>query len=260
VIAPFTIFGLQYALKPAKRFLFGFITLILLIGALTTNTRGTFITLIIIIFLMFIRSRRSLIFTVLIVAGSIVFFSQFGFMNALWIRLSPQYLSADPSLWHRILMFWTCTNIFLDYPIFGAGLNSIWELYPLYKHPLDVLNYGVVDNIFLSFLYGTGVVGITIMIGLLSKILTHLLRFNWQMQSPIVKAFRITGCIGILGGLINSLTVDAFDWIYFNLTFWTIIALMIRFTTIPHPEIAKFFRIYGYKETAPELQPVKKPS
>jgi O-antigen ligase len=230
-----------------------------LIGALTTNTRGTFITLIIIIFLMFIRSRKSLLFTVLIISASIVFFTQFGFMNALWTRLNPQYLSADPSLWHRILMFWTCTNIFLDYPIFGAGLNSIWELYPLYRHPLDILNHGVVDNIFLSFLYGTGVVGIILMMGLLSKIVIHLLRYRWSIQPLIVKRFRVTGCIGILGGIINSLTVDAFDWIYFNFTFWTIIALMIRLSAQSHFEITKFFRIYGYDENSPELQPITKP-
>ncbi len=259
IVLPFFILGLQQAATSTKRFLWGIASLVLAFGAVSTYSRGTLVALFIAIIFMSVRSWRSfyLSLLVLIIVFAIVF--NVGLFNQILFRLDPRFLMNDPSLWHRILMHYTCTNIFLDHPIIGAGLSSAFKLYVQYKHPLDTLGYGVVDNQFLTILYGTGIVGTIIILGLLIKIPVYIYRHNRKNQPLLMKWFRRTACISILAFFINSLTVDTFDWVYTNLPFWFIVALLMRLVTLPNTEIAKFFRIYGYSETAPELQPVKKP-
>ncbi len=259
IVLPFFIFGLQQASNTTKRLLWGLASLLLIFGALSTYSRGTIIALFFIILLTAIRSWRSFILSIIALSILIAVVFNIGWFDAILFRLNPRFLMNDPSLWHRILMHWTCWHIFLDHPIWGAGLSSAYKLYVQYKHPLDRLGYGVVDNQFLTFLYGTGIVGMTIIYGMLIKIPLYIYKHNRKNQPQMLKWFRRTACISILAFFINSLTVDTFDWVYTNLPFWFIVALLMRLISLPNYEIAKFFRIYGYSETAPELQPIENP-
>ena len=259
LVFPFAIFGLQHAANASRRFLWSLISLILILGAIATFSRGTLLTMFITLLFMLFRKKR------LILIGSagltlLVFvISQTPIFELLLIRLDPRYLMNDPSLWHRLLMYWSSWKIFLEEPIIGAGLGSIKAIYNEYRHPLDILRVTVVDNQFLSLLYGTGIIGFGIMTTIFVKIFRHLLGYRWRTQIPIVKAFRWAASISVLAFCINSFTCDSFMWAYSNVFFWFTTALLIRFASLPQDQIAAFFRLYGYKEDSPELAINKNP-
>ncbi|KPL06343.1 hypothetical protein AMJ86_08770 [bacterium SM23_57] len=259
IVFPFAIFGLQHAANKTNRLIWSLISLILILGALATFSRGTLLAMLVsLLFLLFRKKRLILIGGIGLILLAVVI-SQTTVFELLLIRLDPRYLMNDPSLWHRLLMFWSCWRIFLEEPLIGAGLESIKAIYNDYRHPLDILRVTVVDNQFLSLVYGTGIVGLIIVFGLFVKIFKHLLRYRWHKQIPIAKSFRWAGTISVLAFCINSLTFDSFMWAYSNVFFWFTTALLIKFTSLPHDQITAFFRLYGYKEDSPELALNKNP-
>jgi O-antigen ligase len=259
VIVPLAIFGFQHAATGGKRLSWGIISLILILGALASFSRATTLALFFAIVLMMIRSWKWLIIGLLVLIALIAVMFQAGLFETLLIRLDPRFFLHDNSIWHRILMFGTTWNIFLDHPIVGAGLSSVFKLYPYYKHPLDFLDYGVVDNQFLTFLYGTGIIGVIIFGGLLIKIPYQLRKFRWRQQFPLTKHFRRAAIVSIIVFYINCLNSEAFDWVVANLTFWLIVAILMRLTTLPNDQIKRFFRIYGYQEDSSAFSINNKP-
>lgn len=133
------------------------------------------------------------------------------------------------------------------------------KLYPLYRHPLDILNFIVVDNQFLSFLYGTGIIGMIIVMGIFAKIPLQILRHRWHEQLPIVRTFRWIGFVSILAFYLNSFNFDSMTWSYSQLLFWTISALLVRLSTLPNRELVIFLKLFGFDENSPEFMPTKNP-
>lgn len=158
-------------------------------------------------------------------------------------------------------MHWTAWRIFLDYPILGAGLSSVFKLYQQYRHPLDFIGSGVVDNEYLTILYGTGIAGVIVIGGLLIKIPYQLLKHAWKEQTPLMRAFRKAACVGVLAFYVNFFNSDPLDWEYVNLPFWFLVALWMRLTTLSNEELGTFFKLYGYDKDSPALSTAtKKPS
>jgi O-antigen ligase len=258
-IIPFFIFGIQKASGLKRRLFWILATLIMILGLATTYSRTSILVLIIALILFSVRSWKIFLVTAGVLVMTMIVIVKANLFSFMQFRLNPRFLVNDPSLWHRLLMFDTCWRIFKDYPIFGAGLSSNFELYFQYKHPMDNLNYGVVDDQFLTFLCGTGTVGMIILLGLFARILAFIRRHNHKGQSVLIKYFRNVAIIGIIAFLLNSLNSDPLDWVYTNLLFWFVIALVIRLLQLPNSEMPKFFRLYGYEENSPQLQPIENP-
>jgi len=253
IVIPLALFGLLYASNWKYKMWWGLAALPIVLGTFTTYSRGSIIALIFAIVLMGVRSFKTLIISLLILMAVIFVITHTTFVKMITVRMDPRYLISDPSLWHRLLMHWTAWRIFVDNPIIGAGLSSVFKLYQQYRHPMDFLGYGVVDNQYLTILYGTGMLGVIIIGGLLLRIPIQLLRNAWREQPRLVKAFRRAACISVIAFYINFFNSDPLDWEYINLTFWFLVALYMRLSTLPHEEIRQFFGLYGYKEDSPAL-------
>jgi O-antigen ligase len=251
---PFFLFKVLYSSNTTKRLLWGAITLTLIMVAISTYSRGTIIAIIMIIVLIAVRSVKTLVIFIVTLTGLISILYVTNGLDFIMFRFSPKFLLSDFSMWHRLLMYWTCWHIFSDYPILGAGLNSMWKLYPLYRHPLDFLNIAVVDNQFLTFLYGTGIIGAIIIFGMLVKIPYFILKKVKVNQLPKIKNFLKFAAIAFIGGYVNSLTCDIMDWIYFNLLFWFLTALLFKLASFSEAQIKTFFEPNNMKNSPTPTQ------
>jgi len=250
LVVPFAVFGALYAASLPRRILWGFASMFLILGAIAASARGTILTILFALILMLFRSWKTLIYALTTLTLIAIVAWNTGLLNFVFVRLDPRYLAQDVSLWHRILMHWSAWNIFKDYPIFGAGLISMIKLYPQYKHPLDILNFVVVDNQFLTFLYGTGTVGMIILLGLFSKIPIWILRRPDEERLPIMRKFQWTGFVSILAFYLNSLNFDSMCWSYSQILFWFVSALLMRLSALPNNELICFLKLYGYDENS----------
>jgi O-antigen ligase len=197
----------QLSSLDGKTLLIGFSVIIMILGLLFSASRMGILSLLIsfsLISLLFRGSQREQRFS----RPSILILG-LAFLWAAWIGLDAvisRFFDVSESLKDRWMIWLNTFQIFKDFPIFGSGLGTFIELFPMYRsfHIRGLVTHA--ENDFLQLASEVGLIGIVLLVILFFFFLIKgVSGIRSMSHRDSGRYIRIGGLVGILALMFHSL-------------------------------------------------------
>jgi len=158
------------------------------------------------------------------------------------IIIMSLYIGIDSTLqrfsWDHLLResrpdIWEHTwDIIADFPLFGSGLGTFAELYPVMEADGELVKTSHAHNDYLEFLSELGVIGMSLLMGGVIFILVSCF-LKWRdKENPLVKGLGFGGFVSVLLLLLHGLT-DFNLQIPSNILLFSVV-LSLTYVTVTH--------------------------
>ncbi len=196
---------------------------------LLTYSRGIWVSFACMVLFLGVVVERRLLFSLLAIPG-VLFFYQGEIAHRLWSLFSTD----DTSVSLRYALWDSTSYMIRDYPIFGIGWGSFWQMYPWYNYfiqdPKVIIFHA--HNMYLHLAAEIGVVGLCFFLAIV--IIHGKQAFGErknELEPPAWKCYGVP-CV-IVGVLVSSLFDHNLFSFQVSAVFWEIMALSVLPTILP---------------------------
>ena len=219
------LFGLTlYYLKGAKKAIFIFLSLAVIIATVLTYSRPTLLAIYVILFFLGILKKDKCLIAALIILTLV---SPFLIPQSIknWGRemnYNPLRLMCNDD---RIAIYRNSLNMIKDHPIIGVGANVFMKNYKRYKESPEYNNVGTPDyiyahNNFLHIAGELGLLGLGIFIWLLLNLFKECVNIYRRLEDKFLKVTSLSLAACLIAFLINGLTESSLYYSRLALIFW----------------------------------------
>ncbi len=220
VLASPIAFGLAFATKGKKRWIWTLAGLIMVITLVFTGSRGAWLAFAGALGILFMLMDRRIFISFIIVALLTAFFVP-QVTSRLTNLISPEYIEKSSND-GRIARWLNSYDIMRNQPIYGIGLGR-------YGGAVGERNFGTiyVDSYYFKTLAETGLLGLSLYLWLMFSILQNIYRI-WLRQKGQPDYFLYGGVFaGLIGVMLHNGVENIFEVPFMNTFFWLLVGFML---------------------------------
>ncbi len=200
--------ALNHAFSGAKRFLLGFLALVMAASIFLSQSRGGVAALLLELAALYVlsrRRRRRIAAPIAIFAAAVLAFLLWFGSDSVWTRLATVPRGEHIEIGMRLSVVRDGLHMARVRPLLGWGLGCFKTAYPQFRsfYTNQLVDYA--HNDYLQALLETGLLGLAAVIWFVAVVLNHGLRSfaNWQYDA--CSAARLGMLLGVTGILLHSL-------------------------------------------------------